>query len=259
MAATQPKTPTKAAPYLVDVRALVALGLAAVAAATLIGFYLWMVRPAAAREVAAACNGLRPTQTLEAPAICGGEGKKCTLPMPAPDFEVTTNKGTKAKLSDYRGKVVLLNFWASWCDVCKSEKPSMGGMTSDMASGDFVVLTVSSDADWARVLLSLAISHNEKAVPERFKRRQPPPDVPTMDEAAELYDHAVPGGVPYRVVLDKDSEYGSVGPIGQSWGIKAVPESFLIDRLGRIRYYFVNKRDWNASIAHTCLQSVIDE
>ena len=258
MAAKPSPAPAKSSPYLVDVRTLVALGVTAAAAATLVGFYLWMVRPAAAREVVAACNGMRPVRVVEAPAICGDQ-KQCALPQPAPDFEVTTERGTKAKLSSYRGKVVLLNFSASWCDVCKSEKPSLGDVTRDMAGDDFAVVTVSSDADWPRVLLSLALAHNERAVPERFKRGEPAPDVPTMDEAAELFDHAVPGGTPYRVLLDTASEFGNVGPIGASWGVKAVPESFVIDKMGRIRYYFDNKRDWRSSIARTCLQSVIDE
>jgi thiol-disulfide isomerase/thioredoxin len=228
---------------------LAAVGLAAVASALLIGFYLWMVRPAAAREIEAACNGLAPAPT---------NPRLGAFPTAAPDFEVTTHDGKKVKLSDFRGKVVLLNFWASWCGVCKTEKPSFGEMARDMASGDYVTLTLASNAEWASVLLALSLAHNPAAVPSKW-RAEPPPPI-TMAEALAIYQKALPGGVPYQVVLDPPADEDSnIGAIATAWGIKAVPESFLIDRLGRIRYYFVNKRNWDSAVAQTCLQSVIDE
>jgi hypothetical protein len=61
------------------------------------------------------------------------------------------------------------------------------------------------------------------------------------------------------VFLDPPADGDNIGKIAASWGIKAVPESFLIDRRGYIRAYFVNKRDWQSPVAETCLRSVIDE
>ena len=59
--------------------------------------------------------------------------------------------------------------------------------------------------------------------------------------------------------LDPPSGDGNIGTIAASWGIKAVPESALIDRKGNIRAYFVNKRDWKSPVAETCIRSVIEE
>ncbi|MDA8353811.1 MAG: thiol-disulfide oxidoreductase ResA [Firmicutes bacterium] len=58
----------------------------------------------------------------------GGEGEKETAVEPgkkAPDFQLETLDGEKMKLSDLKGKVVLLNFWASWCEPCRDEMPAI--------------------------------------------------------------------------------------------------------------------------------------
>jgi peroxiredoxin len=257
-----PKAAAKPARAFLELRGLFAISASLLAAGILVGFFVWMVRPAAAREVRAACTGLRPQ--MHNKMLCPKDEPNCRLPQPAPDFTASGHDGKPVKLSSLRGKVVLLNFWSSWCDVCKSEKPSLGLMSDDMVDDDdFIVLTLSSDTDWAKVLVAIAISHNPSKVPERFKRKSPPPDAPTMQDALGIYKAAMPDGAPYRVALDpqdpNDADNNNLGTIANAWGLTAVPESFLIDRAGRIRYYFVNKRDWDASVARTCIQAVIDE
>jgi hypothetical protein len=82
---------------------------------------------------------------------------------------------------------------------------------------------------------------------------------PTFDEALAAYKDALPKGVAFDVLLDPPAGEENIGAITASWGIKAVPESALIDRDGNIRHYFINKRDWQTPVAETCLRSVIDE
>src|SRR5436305_9850615 len=68
-----------------------------------------------------------------------------TVGMTAPDFSLPDMAGKSQRLSDYRGKVVFLNFWATWCKPCKEEMPSMQMMWENFKTEDFVILAVSMD------------------------------------------------------------------------------------------------------------------
>lgn len=115
----------------------------------------------------------------------------------APDFEVKDANGQAFHLADYRGKVVLLNFWATWCGPCKIEIPWFMDFERNYKSRGFAVVGVSLDDDgWEAVRPYLA-------------RRQ----------------------VNYRVALGNlqiEQLYGG------SSGIESLPTSFLIDRDGKV-------------------------
>jgi thiol-disulfide isomerase/thioredoxin len=221
-------------------------GVAAIGVVVL-AIFLWMVPTAAARELTAACRGLRAEPELNA-ALCS-TGQPCALPSPAPDFTAKDITGKDVKLSDFRGKVVLVNFWASWCGVCKTEKPALSAMAGEMAGSDFVVIALASDHAWADALTGVLEALAPQAVPE---------GQPTMDKVSAAFRQALPNGTPFKVLLDPPPGDENIGKITAAWGIKAVPESALIDRQGNIRAYFVNKRDWQSPVAETCLRSVID-
>jgi len=74
------------------------------------------------------------------------EAKNVLAPgKPAPDFEETKPDGTKMKLSDLKGKVVLLDFWASWCGPCRRENPAVVKLYEKYKDQGFTVLSVSLD------------------------------------------------------------------------------------------------------------------
>ena len=283
-----------------DTRVLLVGGAVALVGVLVLGFFMWMVPNAAKREARSACTGLVSQPPLN-PALCPN-GAACTYPIPAPDFTALDHNGKPVKLSSFRGKVVLLNFWASWCGVCETEKPHLKEMAAELGDEKFVVIALASDRNWTDVMIAIIAAlapdsgltevakidlksadavakivsilkthpkqgdkilgivqqHDDKlaqAVVFAVKSASPV----TLQEVLDAYKRALPDGVPFDVLLDKPSGDDNIGKIAAAWGIKAVPESALIDKQGNIRHYFVNKRDWQMPVAETCLRSVIDE
>tara|TARA_R110000824_G_scaffold118960_2_gene271503 strand:- start:120604 stop:121221 length:618 start_codon:yes stop_codon:yes gene_type:complete len=68
-------------------------------------------------------------------------------PKPVPDLEFLAGNGETVRLSDFQGKVVLLNLWATWCVPCREEMPALDGLEGDIGSDKFQVLALSVDKD----------------------------------------------------------------------------------------------------------------
>jgi cytochrome c biogenesis protein CcmG, thiol:disulfide interchange protein DsbE len=88
----------------------------------------------------------------------------------APGFSVTTDRGQKIALDNFGGKVLVLNFWATWCPPCISELPSLNAMAGELKDSGVVVLGISVDKDEAayqrflkKVKLNFETSRDPKA------------------------------------------------------------------------------------------------
>jgi cytochrome c biogenesis protein CcmG/thiol:disulfide interchange protein DsbE len=112
----------------------------------------------------------------------------------APEFVLESASGAVRKLSNYRGKVVLVNLWATWCPPCIAEFPMLESLAKEYSDKGLVILAVAGDEDTRAV-------HD-------FLRRSP---------------------AQFEVLLDPD------GAIGTRYGITGYPETFFVDRQGRLR------------------------
>ena len=122
----------------------------------------------------------------------------------APAFDLPTLTGGKVKLSDYRGKVLFINFWATWCATCKVEMPSMEKLYQRFKEYDFEMLTISVDKDQSLI-------------------------APFVKE----YNLTFP------VLLDPDSEVAK-----KDYKTTGVPETFVVDKNGIIVHKAIGPRDW---------------
>ena len=124
--------------------------------------------------------------------------------VPAPDFILPGLDGQMVRLADYRGKVVLLNIWATWCPPCVDEMPSMEKLYQTLKADGFEILAVSMDESGA----------------------------PTVRPFMEKHQLNFPALT--------DTE-GAIKSLYQTTG---VPESFIIDKDGVIVEKVIGPRDW---------------
>jgi cytochrome c biogenesis protein CcmG, thiol:disulfide interchange protein DsbE len=117
---------------------------------------------------------------------------------PAPDISMPTLDGGAVRLSDYRGKVVLVNFWGTWCEPCKEETPALEASYQKLKDQGLVILGVNL-------------------------RRQEP-DEQAIRAFLDQYR------VSYTTALDVDGEAARL------FQISPIPTSYFIDPAGNIRY-----------------------
>lgn len=122
------------------------------------------------------------------------------------EFTLPDLNGKQVSLKDYRGKVVFLNFWATWCKPCGEEMPSMQKLyvTLQAQGYPFEILAVSVDKDGAQVVSEFARQNN----------------------------------LTFPILLD------SSGKIKESYKTTGVPETFIIDQNGVIAEKVWGPRDW---------------
>jgi len=122
----------------------------------------------------------------------------------APDFSLQDMQGRQVQLSDLRGKVVIVNFWATWCPPCRAEMPSMEALHLAFKEDDLVLLAINVEEDAHELV-------------ENFLKKNP-------------YN--------FPILLDAETE------VQQGYGVFQFPESFIIDRNGVVVKKIIGAVNW---------------
>lgn len=134
------------------------------------------------------------------------------------DFKLPALNGKTHSLSDFKGKVVLVNFWASWCIPCVQELPELVQLKNQMADQPLEIIALNTG--------------ESKYDVEKFNRR---------------YKINLP------VLLDTHRK------VFNSWNVKLLPTSFLLDRAGHIRYQVLGNPGWDKEQTIKVIQKLINE
>lgn len=142
---------------------------------------------------------------------CYSRSKPSSIGNAAPDFSIQDADRT-VSLSRFRGDIVVLNFWATWCPPCIEEMPSLEQLQKKFQGTDVKIVAVSVDDDaddYHKFLKDHSI------------------DLLTVREAGQRTDSGV------------------IAPVSSRYGTFKVPETYIIDRQGIIRRKFIGAIDWN--------------
>jgi peroxiredoxin len=160
----------------------------------------------------------------EAPFVDGDSAQSVAysrpdIGTPAQDFRLMDLDGTVHSLSQHQGKVVFLNFWATWCGPCKVEMPAMESLYQAFRSQGLEILAVSVDQQGA-------------AVTRPFKEAM---------------------GLSFPILHDSDYQ------VGLTYGARTLPMTYVIDRKGVIRQRVFGARDWNSPEARQLMSELLQE
>lgn len=137
----------------------------------------------------------------------------------APDFFLEDLDGKKRRLSNLRGKVVLVNFWATWCPPCRREMPSIERLSHVIKRADFEILAVN-------------VAENLDTVFSFTGTLEPIPTFP--------------------IVFDTDSS------VLKAWPVMGLPTTFILDKQGRIVYRMVGGREFDDPAILDQIRGLID-
>lgn len=136
-----------------------------------------------------------------------------------PDFKLPDMQGTEQALSQYKGKVVVLNFWASWCAPCVKEFPSLQRLAAHF-KGELIVVAVSHDRN--------------------------------RDDLESFVDAMGEGKEHFQIWWDKDRS------VGKLYGAQVLPETFIISAQQKLVRKIAGEDEWDNPLAIRFFEALIN-
>ena len=136
----------------------------------------------------------------------------------APEFRLPSLEGKSVGLSDFRGKVVMVHFWATWCPPCVEEMPTLDKLSREFTGKNFQLLAVSADEGGADTV-SAFMTRNRLSIP---------------------------------VLLDTERTVAGL------YGTFKFPETYILDGQGIVRYKAIGPRDWGNPANLKIVQDIFD-
>ncbi|MGD9763873.1 MAG: TlpA disulfide reductase family protein [Candidatus Binatia bacterium] len=137
----------------------------------------------------------------------------------APDFTLPDLSGAPVRLADFRGRIVFLNLWATWCPPCRAEMPSMEALYRRYRGSDFAMLAVSEDAEGAAVVS---------------------PFVRDLE-------------LTFPILLDTENR------LPGRYGVTGFPETFVIGRDGQVLRHVIGPAEWDSPEMLAYFESLLRE
>ncbi len=135
----------------------------------------------------------------------------------APNFTLKDLNGRTVSLAALRGKVVMINFWATWCGPCKVEMPSMNNLYKDLKGTNFELVAISSDVQGEKVVRPFVVQ----------------------------------GRYTFPVLIDTSFK------VNGDYGITGIPTTFIVDKDGVITHKILGPRDWDSPEARDLIRRIM--
>jgi thiol-disulfide isomerase/thioredoxin len=140
-------------------------------------------------------------------------------PSPAPPLVATDLSGAQRSLEEFAGKVVMINFWATWCPPCVKELPSMQALWEKLRQHDFIMLAVNVGED---------------------------------HETVAGFLDSFSSGIDFPILLDARLE------VVKGWPVFGLPTTFILDRRGHMIFRALGEREWTDPAIEEQIRSLMD-